>query len=122
MISYLVLCVIIAICLAVLMALNSSEDEVATLEASLETINVKDNLARPRKKITAVYPLISSPPLFIPEGDLIEEDAIIKNVLICLEYPAVPLVLSDVWIAPGTVMTVWIYKDRDGLPVHIRKN
>ena len=122
MISYIVLCVIIAICLAVLMALNSSEDEVATLEASLETINVKDNLARPRKKITAVYPLISSPPLVIPEGDLIEEDAIIKNVLICLEYPAVPLVLSDVWIAPGTVMTVWIYKDRDGLPVHIRKN
>lgn len=122
MISYIALSLLIGLALISLGLLAFEDDSVSTVEGSLETIVVKENLAQPKKKITALYPLVSSPPFFIPEGEVVEEDVIVKNVLLCDEYPAIPLILKDHWIAPGTTLSVWVYKDHEGIPVRIRKN
>lgn len=122
MISYIALSLAIGLVLISLGLLSLHDKEVSTLEASPETIHVTDNLARPKKKTTGLYPLVASPPLFIPEGEVVEEDVIVKNVLLCDEYPAIPLILKDHWIAPGTTLSVWVYKDHEGIPVRIRKN
>lgn len=121
MISYIAISLLIGLALISLGLLTLEDNRVSTLEASLETLVVKENLARPKKKTTVIYPLVASPPFFIPEGEVLEEDAIVKNVLICEEYPAIPLILKDHWIAPGTTMSVWVYKDAEGLPVRISR-
>lgn len=95
MISYIALSLLIDLALLGIGLLAFEDDSVSTVEGSLETIVVKENLAPPKKKATVLYPLVSSHPFFIPEGKVVEEDVIVKNVLLCEEYPAIPLILKD---------------------------
>jgi hypothetical protein len=78
-------------------------------------VTVTSNLTeQPRRQKSIIMPLTSMIPVLIPDGEITEVEVKVENVLLCAEFPMLPIVIKDYWIAPGTRMVIAVHKTLDG--------
>ena len=104
----------IAVCIFCITFMRQMPNEPPTVTDHL-VVTVTSNLTeQPRRQKSIIMPLTSMIPVLIPDGEITEVEVKVENVLLCAEFPMLPIVIKDYWIAPGTRIPVAVHKTLDG--------
>ena len=96
-------------------------NEPSTVIDKMVVIVTTNLTEQPRKQKSIIMPLTSMIPVLIPDGEITEVEVKVENVLLCAEFPMLPIVIKDYWIAPGTRMIIAVHKTLDGEILRIER-
>ncbi len=120
--SVLIVIGIFVVCGLALSAVRRMPNEVPSVTERVE-VTIEQNLTLCPEKRTyeMIYPLMSTPPFCLPDIPHREYEPSVRNVLLSHEYPMLPIIFTDHWVAPGSRCAIVIHRDKDGEVIKVEK-
>ena len=113
-IAYIIVPLLMLVCVIGIRFVRQMPNEPPELIEEMVVTITKNLTEQPPKQKSIIMPLTSTLPVLIPDGEIIEVEVTVHNVLLCEELPMLPIVIKDYWIAPGTRLPIAIHKTLDG--------